>query len=386
MKTPTTSLTVSYYQPWVYAGTERFTQLINEELRQGRSSAFFYYNDAGAPDDIEAFARQSLYKRFALYEVVGPDRLRSISAYAMALSGRDALTIGDAVRSIRPTYIRIFHPAPEICQLLDTPALKRVPLIYDVMDLWEEFEGLTWWSREAEAFLLKRAAAVTTVSTLLSTIVPRRDASVIPNAVDPSYLQLIRPANGHRSRAPSGPKRILYTGSMWGTWFDWNIALHVSRTVSDAVFAYVGFMRGAPDDDHGRHVDRLTAQLAGLNNVKVVGAVPHNGLIPWLRWGDVDIIPFDNSRLSAAVSPLKIFEYLGAGAEVVSSGIPDVEGYPGVHIASDAEEFVEQVRHCDGAALSHDQAMEISLFCDKNTWTERLKRFDEVVSDLRDQN
>jgi hypothetical protein len=97
---------------------------------------------------------------------------------------------------------------------------------------------------------------------------------------------------------------------------------------------------------------------------------------------DVGIIPFTRTKLTAAVSPLKVFEYLGAGAVVVSSDMPDIENYPAVHIARDSDEFVKLVATKDPLDLGAGEARDMARFCEVNTWADRVREFDEIVGDL----
>ena len=86
-----------------------------------------------------------------------------------------------------------------------------------------------------------------------------------------------------------------------------------------------------------------------------------------------------------AVSPLKVFEYLGAGALVVQSGMPDIEGYPGVLTARDPDEFIALVREADPAALLPAGRARIASFAEQATWAARLTDFDRIVEKISEK-
>jgi glycosyltransferase involved in cell wall biosynthesis len=378
-------LVLNYYQPWTYAGSERFLQLAREELRQGRDQAFVYVADAGGRDVIDRNVLLPEYSRLALYEFVPPGRARPVSPYANQLTGTADIELPALAAHLRPTYVRAHYPAADFVPVLESEVLRDVPFVYDLMDLWDEFRANPWGDSEVEAYYAKRADTMIAVSqSLVDRFAGAVPVHLVPNAVDRLFLRRIAPDKGCE-RLPGTPKRVLYMGGMAGCWFDWDIVRALPRRLPDHRFTLLGSAEPPPEEEdivHLRRCQMYLAELAALPNVRVAPEVPHDELVPWLREADVGLIPFLKSDLVTAVSPLKVYEYLGAGMPVVQVGMPDIEPYPGVRTADSLDQFVELVRQSDRATLSGEEAATIARFAESNTWHAVMTRFDEITGGL----
>lgn len=385
-------LVLNYYQPWTYGGSERFNQLAWEELRQGRSQAFVYVADGGDPEVIEANAGTQDYARLALYRLLPDGTATPMSPFSNDLTGAGNIGLVELVERLAPGYIRSHFPAADFVPALESPALRRIPFIYDVMDLWDHFGSTPWGDASVEDYYVRRSDALVVVSRFLLERfrAANPNGHVVPNAVDQVFLSKISPAPGAVTRQPGAPKRVLYMGSMGGSWFDWDTVRQLAHSLPDHDFTLVGSFQPPPEEMAGsarndaevRHAAACLRELAAMPNVQVDAEVPHDDLLPYLRQADIGIIPFKPTELTASVSPLKVFEYLGAGAPVVQSGMPDIESYPGVRTARTAAEFVKLVAENDRATLRVEQAAEIAGFAAGNTWEARIAHLDQIVSGL----
>lgn len=377
-------LVLNYYQPWTYGGAERFTQLMREELRLGRAQAFVYATAAGLEDTLERNVRDPEYARLALYELVREDAAEPRSPYARTLTGPHRLPLESLVDILRPAYVRSHFPADAFRPVLETEAYHRVPFVYDIMDLWDDFAATPWGDTDTERWYVERADAIISVSQLLVDCFPQAERSyLVPNAVDRVFLEAIRPPGVPR---PAGaPKRVLYMGSMGGNWFDWDLTRRLVRELPDCAFTFLGSSDLPPEEYDPGHQRRALGAIADLRaapNVRFSPEVPHDQVARWLREADVGLIPFRDCDLVRAVSPLKVYEYLGAGTIVVQSGMPDIAGYPGVLTAHGHDEFVSLVRLADRESLLPSQAERIAAFARTATWRERLLDFDRVAAGL----
>lgn len=94
--------------------------------------------------------------------------------------------------------------------------------------------------------------------------------------------------------------------------------------------------------------------LRSRSNVHLLGRRAYAMLPRYAAAFDVGLIPFRVNELTRAVNPIKLREYLAAGLPVVSTPLPECEGYgEWVRIARGAEDFVEA---CEGAMGEDSEA------------------------------
>ena len=96
-----------------------------------------------------------------------------------------------------------------------------------------------------------------------------------------------------------------YIGTI-GAWFDWALVAQMAHTLPEVRFDLVGPVMTPPKVD-------LPA------NVRCLGECSSEDLPDRLRRFTIGIIPFKVSRLTAAVDPIKYYEYRAAGLPVIST-------------------------------------------------------------------
>ena len=148
---------------------------------------------------------------------------------------------------------------------------------------------------------------------------------------------------------------------------DYPLLMDAARRTPDVSYVISGLVR--PDC-------RQVAEEAGaLPNVWLMGRREWAQLPPYLWHVDVGIIPFKVDEYNASGSPLKLFEYVGAGLPVVSTKPwcpPGLEPY--VTRASTGEEFAEAVGKI--VAMPRDEArvgQQLGVMQDGFTWTARAR-------------
>ena len=104
-------------------------------------------------------------------------------------------------------------------------------------------------------------------------------------------------------------------------------------------------------------------------NMRFLGLKAQAALPAYLAHADVALIPFVVSRLTQAVSPLKVFEYLAMGVPVVSTPLVELRGMPHVHLAEGPAAFAAAVGRA--AAEPRDEAA-LSAFARANGWEARV--------------
>lgn len=124
-----------------------------------------------------------------------------------------------------------------------------------------------------------------------------------------------------------------------------------------------------------------TATLEGIANVHLLGPKAYDELPAYLRHFDVGLIPFRMNRLTRAVNPIKLREYLAAGLPVVSSPMAAVLDYqPAVQVATSLDEFIDA---CDRAlAMTVDgRAADRQALVRIESWRSRVERISTLVTE-----
>lgn len=278
----------------------------------------------------------------------------------------DAQHVDDASLSTTSAdLVLVEAPHPDLIRLA-TSSERHGPILYDAIDEWSGALGAGWYDRKAESQLIERADVLVASAALLCADLQERSqrpVELLPNAVDPSvFAPSARPDASLRRGRPT----VLYVGALWGEWVDLDLIDRVARDCANAAIHLVG--------------PAGSRALPRRPNVHVHGAVPRDRIPSMLAAADVAIVPFTPSRLTAAVSPLKVFEYLAMERPVVSTALPDLEGVPGVTIAPDAESFVAEVQRSAEREFPRDEARR---FVERHTWERRVDRLLDLTRSVR---
>jgi len=163
---------------------------------------------------------------------------------------------------------------------------------------------------------------------------------------------------------------------------------------------YVGLL----DDYLSFEMIRSTAEMLERGTVAMIGAAntntsslshpriallgfrPYDTIPAYLAAFDCCILPFQMNRLTAAVDPIKLREYLAAGRPVVSAPLPAVARYDDViELAADAQTFAAGVLRClqPGADSDEMRAKRRARVADES-WDRVADRIRPVLLALAD--
>lgn len=229
-------------------------------------------------------------------------------------------------------------PHPRLLAELDSLA-PGTPVLYDAIDVWDGALGAGWYDAGAAARAAARADRLIASSALLRDELARatgREVTLLPNAVDTRLFDPDVPrAVPHDLRR--GTPTVVYVGSLWGDWVDLDLLAELARALPEATIHLIG--------------PAGSRRLPAAPNLLALGPKPQDEVPAYLAAADVALVPFRPSRLSAAVSPLKVFEYLAMRCPVVSTPLPEVADLPGVTVAEPGDAFVAAVRSASRAAF-----------------------------------
>ena len=254
---------------------------------------------------------------------------------------------------VRPILWAFAYNVPE------PAAWPGARLVYDCIDHLGVFPYPRRDLERRHRLALDCAEAVFAVSRpLLAEVAVRRpDAVYLPNGVEYSRFQSPRVPPPGFGRPPIA----LYTGA-FARWFDFEMLARVAAANRAWTFDLYGeFLEGRFEE----------TPLSKEGNVRFAGPRPNVEMPGVLASGDVGLIPFRVSAETAAVSPVKLFEYFAAGLPVVSSPIPEAAAFPEVAIASTAEEWTAALDEAQKRAGDQEFGERLRAIARENDWSRR---------------
>jgi GT2 family glycosyltransferase len=280
---------------------------------------------------------------------------------------RDSMALLMRDWGIESSTVMVEHPywAPLVMSMPNTVRL------YDCMDHHEGFGGMPPELLELEHLLMQRCDAVTVTSQWLHTWAGERGVAtqIVRNGCDFLHFSK-RPAQTYEPER-SGPV-IGYFGAI-AEWFDVVLVEKMARAFPHCEVLLVG-------------ADTVQAGkvLSKLPNVRMVGERPYTELPFYLHSFTVALLPFQRIPLTLATNPVKVYEYLCAGKEVVCTDLPEISQFGDlVHKAADHSAFLAAVGRSlqkpgDGSAKAARET-----FAQEQTWKHRARELQACVEQLQ---
>lgn len=263
-------------------------------------------------------------------------------------------------------------PSPGLVEAARSLRAGGYHIHYDIMDDWEEFHRdgeAPWYSASVEREMVALADTVTAVSEKLAGKFAhlRQGIIVMRNGYDPSALDCRQFIAAHTPLEP--PKTIGYFGHLSHAWFDWETVMDAAQKLPDVQFELIGY--GLPD--------RLRARIGDFANIRFAGLVSQNDLHRYARKWWAGMIPFRPSALSAAVDPLKIYEYLHFGLPTIVTGISGIADFPLVRYAENRESFVSAIDKVKDRP-GEQSLSEVDEFLKACVWEQRLAQLNSLIA------
>lgn len=245
-------------------------------------------------------------------------------------------------------------PLPDFVPLLHQLRAHGAIVAYDLLDEWNTALGGKWYSEKVEHEVIDASQVlVATVPRLSERLeqISHRSVYTLPNAVN---TRLFNPDRYYEKPAdfPDAKWTIIYIGALWGEWFNWDLLTGLATRYPEAAVVVVGdYRKQCSNPPQNLH-------FLGLKLQRVLPA--------YLAHADVAVIPWKVNPITQATSPLKIYEYLAMRKPVVAPAIDPLRGIPGVYLAKDERDFLDQVGVVRKMPLPLD---EITRFIQENNWT-----------------
>ncbi|MFG3612556.1 glycosyltransferase [Rummeliibacillus stabekisii] len=229
-----------------------------------------------------------------------------------------------------PTYIVTF---PEWANYIEKIS-QNTKLIYDCLDDWEEFSkdpemGYSELIIYNERKIASLADLVITSSNRLFVKMSFYNENVyyLPNGVwNKEYLS--KEKYSLPSDIKSVKKPIIFFMGAIAKWVDTELISFIATKRPEYTFLFVGHAR---------------CKLPEADNIIFLGTKKYEELPQYIVRSSVCIIPFKVNNLTAAVTPLKLYEYFAASKPVVTTLMPDIIGISGTRTATTYNDFVNYI-------------------------------------------
>ena len=232
-------------------------------------------------------------------------------------------------------------------------------IAYDLLDNWRSSLGSNWYDPEIEDQVIQLADFLLATELSLQAHLQERTGREVlhlPNAVD---AHLFDPQKTYErpDDLPHGDPILYYHGALWGAWFDWSLIAHICEQFPDAQLVLIGDYAGQ-------------CPYPVPRNLHFLGLKPQAALPAYLHHSDVALIPWLDTPITRATSPLKLYEYLAMRKPVIAPDLPPLRSIPGVLLSKDKNAFIENIRQARRIHLPHT---ELSEFIARNTWDARVE-------------
>lgn len=228
--------------------------------------------------------------------------------------------------------------------------------VYEHIDNWDTSLGCLFYEAEVFQRFLQKADLITVTAKKLGEKIKEycsRPYLYLPNAVN---IEVFEPLKHYDRPADlkKGRKTLLYFGSLWGEWFEWDRIDYIAEKCPECEINLIG--------DYSGCMERVRKKK---KNVHFLGLKKQTELPAYLKYTDYALLPFKNSEIGAYVSPLKIFEYIAMNVRVLATGLDDIRGYPNVFRSDSKAAWVKILKE-DPSELTDS-----SVFLSQNNWYAR---------------
>lgn len=241
---------------------------------------------------------------------------------------------------------------------------------YYARDDWTQLPARrAWWPALEESYARLRASGrpvVAVSQAILDRIDPTGEAVVVPNGVEPAEWTGPQPA-GPSFLAGIPHPRALYVGTL-DSRLDVPGLIELARRRPDLHVVLLGVVGDAD----------AVAPLRQVPNIHVLPPTNRAGLVAAVRNSDVCLVSHARTKLTEAMSPLKIYEYLAGGAPVLSIDLAPVRGIdPRVLLTDTTAQFADRLD--EALALGPADEQSRLDFVTANSWRSRHESILDVA-------
>ena len=235
-----------------------------------------------------------------------------------------------------------------------------------VFDYVDDFEA---WRPYIKPMVEKSHVVITTAKILTEEIIrdyPDKPSIMIPNGCDIDRFKLGKTMEKPPELVGHDGPVITYSGA-WANWVDTGLVEKIANNFKQSLVCIIGVEYGIKAPRH-------------IPNLKYLGMKTYHQLPAYLNYSTVCIIPFRINTITVATNPIKMYEYLASGKPVVSVDLPEVRNVPSVYIASDHENFIENIHLILDGKIGYREK-ETYTWLKEHTWGKRFEKIDRFIKE-----
>lgn len=162
------------------------------------------------------------------------------------------------------------------------------------------------------------------------------------------------------------------------------------KDIKKPIVAFVGAIASWIDSDLLQLIaDKYNLVMIGVEcenktcpkNAIYLSRKNYKDLVHYYNYFDVGIIPFLINKTTIAANPIKMFEYMAGGMQVVATDLPECKGYDGVvYTSKNYEEFLNNI---DIALANKEKNRQQAIkYAKENTWQSRFFIMEKAINKL----
>jgi len=183
---------------------------------------------------------------------------------------------------------------------------------------------------------------------------------LIPNGCDFNYFKRARSNTLVPADLPELKRGVIgYMGAV-ASWCDLDLLDRLAQVFSDCSLLIIGPLYNVRN-------------IPLRENIHWLGYKAYEELVYYARYFDVGIIPFKQNDMTAAVNPIKMWEYMAMGIPVVTTALPETAKYSELlYYSPGHQDFIDNIRR----ALKQEnweKCERRTTLAEENSWTNRAE-------------
>lgn len=269
----------------------------------------------------------------------------------------------------------LFYNEPRFSSLIES--LNKRFVIYDCIDDKLAFSNVPKWMKIYLDILIDKANIIFVTSSNLQKKVENKveekrknNIFLVGNGVNVELFKKAMTDISIPGDIKNMKKPIIgYIGAI-DNWFDFDIIRDISVKYPDISIVLVGPIFHNVKND----IDKLKK----YHNIFFIGKRPHEILPNYLRAFDICIIPFKINDLTVSVNPVKLYEYMASGKNIVSIDLPEVSKYGDIiHIAKNKKEFIDHIGNVLHKIPDIEKLVNVA---EDNSWDRKVEYMVKLIS------